>query len=151
MAKVKHINFLHTVDDVLNDAKKQGILNLYLGGEVFIGRQISVKGTQLFQFGTTGYLAFEQDERLKKAVAEAIFRNGTPFPLSKTYIFHPLYSGVEDKRTQMFGDLIVITKNSSLRHMGVMPSSVSESAPIILDHPLKAMVMEFVGIMDREG
>lgn len=134
MAKIKRNNFLDTVDEVFTDAKNQGVLHLYADGDAFNGRKISVKGKSLFHFGTTGYLGLEQDVRLKKAASEAIYRYGTQFPLSKTYISHPLYRRLEDRVTQMYGAPIIITKNSSLGHIGVIPSAVSDQDAIILDH-----------------
>tara|TARA_R110002050_G_scaffold200872_3_gene335917 strand:- start:3415 stop:5841 length:2427 start_codon:yes stop_codon:yes gene_type:complete len=134
MAKIKRNNFLDTVDEVFTDATKHGVLHLYADGEVFTGRKISIQKKALFHFGTTGYLGLEQDERLKKAAAEAIFRYGTQFPLSKTYISHPLYRSLEDKVTQMYGHPVIITKNSSLGHIGVIPSAVSDRDAIVLDH-----------------
>lgn len=134
MAKIKRNNFLDTVNEVFTDASKQGVLHLYADGEVFTGRKISVKNKSLFHFGTTGYLGLEQDDRLKKAAAEAIYKYGTQFPLSKTYISHPLYSTLEDKLTTMYGHPVIITKNSSLGHIGVIPSAVSDRDAIILDH-----------------
>ena len=134
MAKIKRNNFLDTVDEVFTDATKQGVLHLYADGETFTGRKISIQKKSLFHFGTTGYLGLEQDERLKKAAAEAIYRYGTQFPLSKTYISHPLYRSLEENVTQMYGHPIIITKNSSLGHIGVIPSVVSDRDAIILDH-----------------
>ena len=134
MAKIKRNNFLDTVDEVFTDATKQGILHLYADGDTFTGRKISISGNLLFHFGTTGYLGLEQDTRLKSAASDAIFKYGTQFPLSKTYISHPLYRILEDKVTKMYGHPIIITKNSTLGHMGVIPSAVADQDAIILDH-----------------
>src|SRR5690606_9209736 len=103
---------------------REGVLHLYADGDMFTGRKISVQGKNLFHFGTTGYLGLEQDKRLKKAAAKAIFRYGTQFPLSKTYISHPLYRELEEKISGMYGCPVIITKNSSLGHIGVIPSAV---------------------------
>ncbi|MCK0191906.1 aminotransferase class I/II-fold pyridoxal phosphate-dependent enzyme [Arenibacter sp. F20364] len=134
MAKIKPNNFLDTVDSVFNDAKKQGILHLYAEGDQFTGRHIRIGDKNLFHFGTTGYLGLEQDPRLKKAAVDAINRYGTQFPLSKTYISHPLYKTLEDKVTEMYSSPVIITKNSTLGHIGVIPSAVDDQDAIILDH-----------------
>lgn len=134
MAKIKHNNFLDTVDEVFSAAKQQGVLHLYAEGEVFTGRKIRVKQKDLYHFGTTGYLGLEQDERLKEAAIEAILKYGTQFPLSKSYISNPLYHALEEKVTQMYGSPIIITKNSTLGHLGVIPSAVEDSDAIVLDH-----------------
>ncbi|TXD81531.1 aminotransferase class I/II-fold pyridoxal phosphate-dependent enzyme [Subsaximicrobium wynnwilliamsii] len=134
MAKIKHNNFLDTVNDVFTDAIDEGVLHLYADGESFSGRTIGVNGKNLFHFGTTGYLGLEQDPRLKAAAISAIERFGTQFPLSKSYISNPLYRELEEKVTQMYNNPVVITKNSTLGHLGVIPSAVKDQDAIILDH-----------------
>jgi len=134
MAKIKHHNFLNTVHEVFTDAKQAGVLHLYAGGKSFSGRRIEVNGRELYHFGTTGYLGLEQDTRLKKAAMNAIEKYGTQFPLSKSYISNPLYMELEESIRQMYGQPIVITKNSTLGHLGVIPSTVDDNDVIILDH-----------------
>ncbi len=134
MAKIKHNNFLDTVNDVFTDAIDEGILHLYAEGESFNGRTIGVKNRSLFHFGTTGYLGLEQDSRLKDAAISAIQRYGTQFPLSKSYISNPLYKQLEERVSQMYNHPVVITKNSTLGHLGVIPSAVRDQDAIILDH-----------------
>lgn len=134
MAKIKHNNFLDTVNDVFTDAIDEGVLHLYAEGDTFSGRTIGVKNRNLFHFGTTGYLGLEQDSRLKEAAISAIRRYGTQFPLSKSYISNPLYRELEEKVTEMYQNPIVITKNSTLGHLGVIPSAVKDQDAIILDH-----------------
>ncbi|ASO07529.1 PLP-dependent aminotransferase family protein [Arenibacter algicola] len=134
MAKIKHNNFLDTVNEVITDAAKQGVLHLYAEGEDLTGRTIGVGGNTLYHFGTTGYLGLEQDPRLKAAAVGAIQKYGTQFPLSKSYISHPLYSALEEKIGQMYGQPIIITKNSTLGHLGAIPSAVEDQDAIILDH-----------------
>ncbi len=134
MAKIKHHNFLNTVHEVFTDAKQAGVLHLYAGGESFSGRTIRVGGKELYHFGTTGYLGLEQDTRLKEAAKEAIDKYGTQFPLSKSYISNPLYDKLESSIREMYGHPIIITKNSTLGHLGVIPSAVDDEDVIILDH-----------------
>jgi len=134
MAKIKHHNFLNTVHEVFTDAKQAGVLHLYAGGESFSGRTIEIGGSELYHFGTTGYLGLEQDVRLKKAGKEAIERYGTQFPLSKSYISNPLYEELEGSISEMYQQPIIITKNSTLGHLGVIPSAVEDNDVIILDH-----------------
>jgi 7-keto-8-aminopelargonate synthetase-like enzyme len=97
MAKIKHNNFIDTVDEVLSGAKKEGVLHLYAEDKILTGRIIKIKGKEMFHFGTTGYLGLEQGTRLKEAAIAAISNYGTQFPLSKSYISHPLYSELEQK------------------------------------------------------
>ena len=52
MAKIKHNNFLDTVNNVFTDAIDEGVLHLYAEGDHFSGRTIGVKNQNLFHFGT---------------------------------------------------------------------------------------------------
>lgn len=144
MAKIKHNNFLDTVVEVMTNAKNEGALHLYAEGESFNGRHIQIKGEKLFHFGTTGYLGLEQDERLKEASIDAIRRYGTQFPLSKSYISHPLYEELETKVSAMYGLPVIITKNSTLGHMAVIPSIVDDGDGVILDHQVHWSVQNAV-------
>ncbi len=134
MAKIKHNNFLDTVDEVFTEAKHHGIIHLYAEDDVFTGRMIRVMQKDLYHFGTTGYLGLEQDRRLKEAAIEAIFKYGTQFPLSKSYISNPLYRHLEEKIERMYNAPVIITKNSTLGHMGVIPGVVEDKDAIVLDH-----------------
>ncbi|MDL5513250.1 aminotransferase class I/II-fold pyridoxal phosphate-dependent enzyme [Arenibacter sp. M-2] len=147
MAKIKHNNFLDTVDSVFNDAKRQGVLHLYAEGDRLTGRHIRIGQRNLFHFGTTVYLGLEQDQRLKKAAMDAIDRYGTQFPLSKTYISHPLYRTLEEKLTEMYSTPIIITKNSTLGHLGVIPSAVADQDAIVLDHQVHWSVQSAVKLL----
>ena len=147
MAKIKHNNFLETVNEVFTDATQEGVLHLYADENPLPGRTIIVKGNTLFHFGTTGYLGLEQDQRLKEAAISAIKRYGTQFPLSKSYISHPLYKELEDRVTEMYQTPIIITKNSTLGHLGVIPSAVNDQDAIILDHQVHWSVQSAAKIL----
>ncbi|WP_298535852.1 aminotransferase class I/II-fold pyridoxal phosphate-dependent enzyme [uncultured Algibacter sp.] len=151
MAKIKHNNFLHTVNEVFTDAKQQGIMHLYAEGEDFSGRNIIVKGRNLFHFGTTGYLGLEQDDRLKESAIDAIRKYGTQFPLSKSYISNPLYRDLEAHITEMYQSPIIITKNSTLGHMGVIPNAVSDQDAIILDHQVHWSVQSAAKVLKNRS
>ncbi|MEO1098323.1 MAG: hypothetical protein AAFX57_11295 [Bacteroidota bacterium] len=46
MAKIRHNNFLDTVDEVISDAKREGIVHLYTEGDELNGRKLRIKGTE---------------------------------------------------------------------------------------------------------
>lgn len=134
MAKIKHNNFIDTVNSVISGAKNEGVLHLYAEDSFLNGRTLQIEGKQMFHFGTTGYLGLEQDERIKQAAINAIQKFGTQFPLSKTYISNPLYAELEAKIENMYGITPVITKNSTLGHLAVIPTVVRDEDAVILDH-----------------
>lgn len=142
MAQIKHNHFLDTVDQVFTYAKQLNILHLKAAGDRFTGRTIQVGTKELFHFGTTGYLGLEQDPRLKEAAKNAIDRYGTQFPLSKSYIAHPLYDQLENLLAQMYGRPVIVTKNATLAHMAAIPVLVGDKDAILLDHQVHWSVQD---------
>ena len=151
MAKIKHNNFLDTVDEVITNATKAGVLHLHAEGTGLNGRKITVNGIESFHFGTTGYLGLEQDQRLKNAAIEAIQKYGTQFPLSKTYISHPLYAELEQKIESIYNNPILITKNSTLGHIAVIPTAVRDDDAVILDHQVHWSVQNAAQLLKIRG
>jgi 7-keto-8-aminopelargonate synthetase-like enzyme len=151
MAKIKHNNFIDTVDEVLSSAKNEGVLHLYAEDKVLTGRTIQIKGKEMFHFGTTGYLGLEQDSRLKEAAIQAIRNYGTQFPLSKSYISHPLYSELESKIEQMYGIPPIITKNSTLGHLAVIPTLIRDEDAVIMDHQVHWSVQNACQLLKLRG
>lgn len=151
MAKIKHNNFLDSVDEVIANAKSQRVIHLYADGKTLHGRKISIDKKEMYHFGTTGYLGLEQDKRLKDAASKAIYDYGTQFPLSKTYISHPLYATLEEKLFQMYGQHIIVTKNSTLGHLAVIPTVVRDEDAVILDHQVHWSVQSAAQLLKTRG
>lgn len=151
MAKIKHNNFIDTVDTVFSNAKEKGILHLYAEGEYLNGRTIKINGSEMLHFGTTGYLGLEQDKRLKQAAINAINNYGTQFPLSKTYLSHPLYAELENKIEQMYGIPPIITKNSTLGHIAIIPTLIRDEDAVIMDHQAHWSVQNACQVLKLRG
>ncbi len=151
MAKIKHNNFIDTVDEVLSNASKEGALHLYAENNFLNGRTLRIKGQEMLHFGTTGYLGLEQDSRLKDASIQAIRDYGTQFPLSKSYISHPLYSELEHKIEQMYGLPPIITKNSTLGHLAIIPTLIRDEDAVILDHQVHWSVQNACQLLKLRG
>lgn len=151
MAKIKHNNFIDTVDTVFSSAKEEGILHLYAEGEYLNGRTIKIKGREMLHFGTTGYLGLEQDKRLKEAAISAINNYGTQFPLSKSYLSHPLYAELESKIEQMYNVQPIITKNSTLGHLAIIPTLIRDEDAVIMDHQVHWSVQNACQLLKLRG
>lgn len=151
MAKIKHNNFIDTVDEVLSGAKKEGVLHLYAEDKKLSGRTIQIKGKEMYHFGTTGYLGLEQEDRIKEAAIQAIRDYGTQFPLSKSYISHPLYSELEAKIEEMYGIPPIITKNSTLGHLAIIPTLLRDEDGVIMDHQVHWSVQNACQLLKLRG
>ena len=151
MAKINHNNTYDTIDRVIENAKNKQTIHLYAEDEVLNGDSLCINGKKLWHFATTGYLGLEQDARIKQAAAEAIFKYGTQFPLSKTYISHPLYRTLEQKMELIFEESVLIAKNSTLAHLAVIPQAVNDNDVVILDHQVHWSVQTACQILKTRG
>lgn len=151
MAKTRHNNLLDTINEIISDGSKKGVLHLYSEDEALTGRQFTINGKRLYHFGTTGYLGLEQDPRLKEAAIDSIRKYGTQFPLSKTYISYGIYRDLEDRLRQMYNLPVLITKNSTLGHIAVLPSMIRDEDAVILDHQVHASVQNAAQLLQPRG
>ncbi|MFV5692923.1 aminotransferase class I/II-fold pyridoxal phosphate-dependent enzyme [Flavobacterium sp. LT1R49] len=151
MAKIKHNNFIDTVDEMLSTAKKEGTIHLYAEDKILRGRTIQINGKQMSHFATTSYLGLEYDHRLKDAAISAITKYGTQFPLSKTYISHPLYQELETKIEAMYGVPGIVTKNSTLGHFAVIPTAIRDEDAVLLDHQVHWSVQNACQLLKLRG
>lgn len=152
MAKIKHNNFINTVDEVITAAKEKGVVHLYAQEDFMVnGRSLKINGNDTLHFGTCGYLSFEHHPRVKEAAIKAIEQYGTQFPMSKTYISNPLYSELEALIEQMYQAPVVISKNCTLAHLATIPIIVGENDAIILDHQVHASIQEVAQKMLTKG
>ena len=151
MAKTRHNNLFDTIDEVITHGKEKGILHLYTEDEYFTGRTVRIDGKQLYHFGTTGYLGLEQDQRLKNAAIEAIQKFGTQFPLSKSYISHTRYKELEEILEEMYDNPVIISKNSTLAHVAVIPTIVRDEDAVILDHQVHYSVQNACQLLKPRG
>lgn len=151
MAKIRHNDFIDTVDKMLDRAKNERTIHLYAEDNVLQGRTVQVEGKKLFHFATTSYLGLEYDSRLKDAAVSAIRKYGTQFPLSKTYISHPLYHELETKLQTMYGIPAIVSKNSTLGHLAVIPTLVKDEDGVILDHQVHWSVQNACQLLKLRG
>ena len=151
MAKSKHNHLLDTISDLILNAQQQGLVHLYTEGAHTNGRFLTIKGQQLRHFGTTSYLGLEQDQRLKDAAIQAIQQYGTQFPMSKTYVSFGLCKELEDCLRSMYQRPVAIAKNSTLAHVGLIPSLVRDEDAMILDQQVHASVQSATQLLKPRG
>lgn len=151
MAQLNHNHFLDTVDAVFSYASAKNILHLQADPAAFDGRFIHLKGKALRHFGTTSYLGLGLDPRIKQAAIAAIETYGTQFPLSKTYIAHPLYQELEALLKRMYGRPVIVTKNATLAHMAALPVLVGDGDTVLLDHQVHWSVQDAANRLKLKG
>ena len=151
MAKSKHNHLLDTISELILDAQKNGLVHLYTEGPHTNGRHLTIKGRELRHFGTTSYLGLDQDPRLKEAAIQAIQQYGTQFPMSKTYVSFGLCQELEDCLRAMYQRPVAISKNSTLAHIGLIPSLIRDEDALILDQQVHASVQNAAQLLKPRG
>ena len=80
-------NILLKIKKTWNEASVDGsIVHHVTEDNVLNGREITLEGKKLINFGSCSYLGLEMDSRLIAGSVDAIRRFGTQFSSSKTYV-----------------------------------------------------------------
>jgi 7-keto-8-aminopelargonate synthetase-like enzyme len=91
MAKINHTNYLDIVDNVWSSAKEKGIMHINSEENNFNGKNFIIKGKELLNFGTCGYLALETHPDLVASSIDLTKKFGTQLSMSralyKTYLY----------------------------------------------------------------
>jgi 7-keto-8-aminopelargonate synthetase-like enzyme len=90
MAKINHNNYLDVVDNVWTSAKEKGIMHINSEEQSFNGEKFTIKGRDLINFGTCGYLGLEMHPDLIANSMELTKKFGTQLSMSRAYI-RPTY------------------------------------------------------------
>jgi len=152
MAKINHNNYLNTITELIRDAEKKGILHLITDSNEFSGRKLMVKGTEMINFGTCGYLALEMDPRLKNRVIEYVEKFGTQFSVSRTYVSSGPNVDLEVLLSQIYdGNRVLVSASTSSAHISNIPSLVNDTDLVILDHQVHMSVQIGVQLARVKG
>ncbi len=134
MAKTSNYETLiRTVNESSSLGFSRGLGALFTEDDVLNGRQITLKGNKVINFGSCGYLGLELDPRLKEAAIEAVKKYGTLYASSRTYVSTGNYLELEELLAKIFNGHIVLTTNCSLGHHSVMPIIIGPNDMVIYD------------------
>jgi 7-keto-8-aminopelargonate synthetase-like enzyme len=124
---------LALLDRMLTEPADRGLLLQTVDDEPLNGRTISLSGKERLNFGSCSYLGLEMDERMRRAVCDAVMRYGTQFSSSRSYISAPLYTQVEERLSEMFGGHVLVAPSTTLGHLAAIPVLAGENDAILLD------------------
>lgn len=144
-------NFLNTVNNVITDGKKSGILHLNVGDDSLHGNLVDINGRELVNFSSCSYLGLEFDHRLKEGAIKAIEGYGTQFSTSRAYLSSKHYSVLEAKFDQIFEAHCVVAPTTTLGHIAAIPVVVSENDAVILDHQVHNSVHTAAALLKPKG
>ena len=142
---------VETIDQIITDGVRKGILHLYTDETTVNGNIITLKGKKVVNFGSCSYLGLEFDPRLKEAAKYAIDNYGTQFSESRAYVSINLYKELEELFYQIFGAPCVITPTTTLGHIANIPVLMSSRDAIITDQQVHNSVNTAVKLLASSG
>lgn len=152
MSKSKTSKFINTIDECLTNGVKNGIFQVSLEDETLDGREVTIDGRRVVNFGSCSYLGLEVDERLKQGAIDATLRYGTQYSSSRLFSACNLYEELEDLFYKIFdNNPSVLAATTTLTHVSAMPILVEDDDLVILDHQVHGSVQLAVQLVKARG
>jgi len=144
--------FINTIDECLTNGVKNGIFQVSLEDNILDGRQVTIQGKKVVNFGSCSYLGLETDERLKQGAIDATLRYGTQYSSSRLFSACNLYEEVENLFYKIFdNNHSILAATTTLAHLGALPILVQDDDLIILDHQVHGSVQLAVQLLKARG
>ncbi len=131
---------LRLVERIATAGVEAGIVHLEAEDPRLQGDSITVGGRRLLNFATAAYLGLNLDPRLKQGAVAAVERFGTVYSSSRAYHAADLYSRLETRLEAMFGAPVLVPTTTTLGHLGVLPTVVTERDIVLVDAQAHATV-----------
>ncbi len=125
---------MDVVDNVWTSAKEKGIMHINSEEQSFNGKKFTIKGNELINFGTCGYLGLEMHPDLIANSMELTKKFGTQLSMSRAYIRPTYIQELEELMSQIFdGNKVICYTSTSNAHISVIATIIKSDDLIILD------------------
>lgn len=144
--------FINTIDECLTNGAKNGIFQISLEDNALDGREVTINGRKVVNFGSCSYLGLEVDDRLKQGAIDATLRYGTQYSSSRLFSACNLYEEIEGLFYKIFdNNPSVLAATTTLAHLGALPILVQDEDLVILDHQVHGSVQLAVQQLKARG
>ena len=144
--------FINTIDECLTNGAKNGIFQVSLEDDVLNGRDVTINGQKVVNFGSCSYLGLEVDDRLKHGAIDATLRYGTQYSSSRLFSACNLYDELEDLFYKIFdNNPSILAATTTLAHLGCLPIVIQDDDLVILDHQVHGSVQLAVQQLKARG
>jgi 7-keto-8-aminopelargonate synthetase-like enzyme len=144
--------FINTIDECLTNGARNGIFQVSLEDDVLNGRDVTIEGRKVVNFGSCSYLGLEVDDRLKQGAIDATIRYGTQYSSSRLFSACNLYDEVESLFYKIFNNNpSILAATTTLAHLGALPILVQDEDLVILDHQVHGSVQLAVQQLKARG
>ncbi len=152
MAKIQHNSFQDTINELLTEAEKRGVIQLTFEGESWNGTDMIVNGQNMLNFGTCGYLGLENHPYLIEKSIDYTRKYGTQFSVSRTYLASQQSNNLEELLSIIFQGKPVLTFTSTtMLHSAVLPCIVGNNDLVILDQQCHASIQTACQLLVAKG
>ncbi len=134
-----HSRFLSVVHGLHADARERGLYFQHHDGETD-GRTIWMGGKPLLWFGSCSYMGIEHEPLLVEGAHEALRRHGTQFASSRGYVSLKAHHDLEAGLSEMFGGHALIGQTTTLGHISLIDTLITEKDALVMDHQVHASV-----------
>lgn len=143
---------LRSIEAGIGLVRGAGLAHLVAEDSRLDGRQITLNGERLVNFGSCSYLGLETDERLKTAACAAVERYGVVFSSSRAYVSVPLFDEYEGLMSELVGrHPVVIAPSTSLLHQAALPVLVGERDAVCFDVLVHSSVQAVLPTLLQRG
>ncbi|MEX1238445.1 MAG: aminotransferase class I/II-fold pyridoxal phosphate-dependent enzyme [Cyclobacteriaceae bacterium] len=144
--------FINTIDECLTNGARNGIFQVSLEDNKLDGREVTIDGRKVVNFGSCSYLGLEVDDRLKHGAIDATLRYGTQYSSSRLFSACNLYEEIEGLFYKIFdNNPSVLAATTTLSHLGALPILVQDEDLVILDHQVHGSVQLAVQQLKARG
>ncbi|NRB39161.1 MAG: aminotransferase class I/II-fold pyridoxal phosphate-dependent enzyme [Pseudomonadales bacterium] len=151
MGEARKLNAIDTIDQIFTAAKEKGIIHLSTEDESFNGREITLKGQKIINFGSCSYLGLEIHPKLKQGVVDAVERFGTQYSSSRAYVSCGQYDELEEHLSTLFGGHAIVTPTTTLGHIASLPVLIGDNDAVLLDQQVHGSVQTAAQLLKPKG
>ncbi len=143
--------FIEKIIEIVGHFKKQGKAYLTTLPQPFNGDYYPLTRGNFKNFSLCDYLNLSNDERIKRAAADASMKYGVYTAMSRTFMKLSIYEEAEQIVSEIFNRPILLLPRTTLSHITVIPIIIDRKDAIILDHQVHTTVRIAVDMVKSYG
>jgi 7-keto-8-aminopelargonate synthetase-like enzyme len=137
--------------DLFNKVEQIGVNYLQVEDEFLDSEFITVNGLKLYNFGNCGYLALEQDIRIKQKSIEYINRYGSMYATSRSFASLKILGDTEQLMAEIFERPVLIGNTTGLIHIAAIPILAEKKDAILADKQVHRTVSNAILMAKAQG
>jgi 7-keto-8-aminopelargonate synthetase-like enzyme len=137
--------------DLFGRVDQVGVNYLQVEDEYLDSEFITVKGQKLHNFGNCGYMALEQDERIKQKSIEYINRYGSMYATSRSFASLKVLGETEDIMAEIYDRPVLIGNTTGLCHIAAIPLLLEKKDAILADKQVHRTVSNAILMAKAQG